>query len=391
MISDEKRNAKARLFRKTTIFVIFISLILVPLTAIAQGNEKETKTESSSVPTEVVVQFRDVTVPVEVKNADKDKLTRLEQALQVAIAQQELLLEQYRLLLRQLEEQLKKFKQQLEEIQLLRQSVTVMTFRDEVAPEPSVPSEEENPPEVPESWPSPRLQFPWKFDISDQEIKLPQDTTERFPVNCDFEDELNGWATPDVWYGLDRMNSQRTCKVVYDEELESNVVEFQRTGGGADGALIGIAQDVYIDLSKYEELYLQLDVKPMFQSLTGGGWAGGGEYPVCVELAFIDQNGVPHRWQHGFYYKDVDKYPTSTKVEEGAWFTFVSPNLKEIIPLCGCKENVDDMKNWFGTDMHLYKPPVIPKVITRVLLFGGGWDYTGRADNLQFKTTLEGE
>jgi len=381
MIFHEERNAKARLFRKNTIFVILITLIFVPLTAIAQGNEKETKTESSSVPPEVVVQFKDVTVPVEAKNADKDKLARLEQALQVAIAQQELLLEQYRLLLRQLEEQLKKFKQQLEEIQLLP--------GPEVTIEPFVhPEEEYAQPEVPEAWSSPRLQFPWKFDISDQEIKLPQDTTERFPVNCDFEDELNGWA---IWYGLDRMNSQRTCKVVYDEELESNVVEFKRTGGGADGSLIGIAQDVYIDLSKYEELYLQLDVKPMFHTVPGGGWAGGGEYPVCVEFAFIDQNGVPHRWQHGFYYKGADKYPTSTKVEEGAWFTFVSPNLKEIIPLCGCKENVEDMKNWFGTEMHPYKPPVIPKVITRVLLFGGGWDFTGRADNLQFKTTFEGE
>ena len=175
------------------------------------------------------------------------------------------------------------------------------------------------------------LRFPWKFDQTGKEIKLPKDTQERFPVNGDFETELDGWTK---WVWVDRMNSLRSCEVFQDEEKNSNVVEFGRTGGGADGSLVGIAQDVYIDLDKHDELYLQLDVRSMYQTLAqGGGWAGGSEYPVCIELAFIDQNGTPHRWQHGFYHQGQDKYPTSTKVNQDAWFTYTSPNLKEIIPL----------------------------------------------------------
>ena len=231
------------------------------------------------------------------------------------------------------------------------------------------------------------LRFSWKFDRTGKEIRLPEDTKKRFPVNGNFETKLEGWTK---WVWVDRLNSQRSCEVLYDEEKESNVVEFKRTGGGADGSFVGIVQDVYIDLSKYDQFYLQLEAKSMYQTVPyGGAWAGGSEYPVCIELAFIDQNGTPHRWQHGFYYRGQDKYPTSTKVAQNAWFTYTSPNLKEIIPLCGCSENVRDMKNWFGVEMHPYNPPVMPKVITRVMLFGGGWDFIGRADNLQFRTSLK--
>ena len=147
--------------------------------------------------------------------------------------------------------------------------------------------------------------FPWKFDKTGTEIKLPENTTERFPANGDFENSLTGWAK---WFAVDKMNSQRTCKIVYDEDKHSHVVEFKRTGGGRDGSHVGIHQDVYIDLSKHEALYLQLDVKSIKHTLTGGGWAGSGENPVCIELGFLDQKGVPHRWFHGFYHKGLDTY-----------------------------------------------------------------------------------
>ena len=383
MIFTKICNTKLIIFRK-----------LFPTTPTAQGDGKKTKikTQSSTAPAKTAVKSgvksRNMTALAENKSAGENKLANLERALQGKTTRQERLLARYRPALRQLKEQVEQFKQKLESIQSLRQSVTVESD-GEAASERLFPSEERtlsggyNLPEVTEERLVPILGFPWQFDISDQEIKLPQDTTERFPVNCDFEDELNGWA---IWYSIDTMNSKRTCKVPYDEELESNVVEFKRTGGSDDGSIIGIAQDVYIDLSRHKELYLQLDVKPTLQTIPGGGWRGGGEYPVCIELAFIDQNSVSHRWQHGFYYEGTDKYPTSTKVEEDAWFTYLSPNLKELIPLCGFRENVEDIEKWSGTIMHPYSPPVIPQFITRVLLFGGGWDFTGRADNLQFKT-----
>ena len=225
--------------------------------------------------------------------------------------------------------------------------------------------------------------LPWKFDKTGTEIKLPENTVETFPANGDFENSLTDWTK---WFAVDKVGSQRTCEVVYDEDKRSDVVEFKRTGGGADGSHVGIHQDVYIDLSKYEALYLQLDVKSIEHSLEGSGWSGGGENPVCIELGFLDQKGEPHRWIHGFYHKGQDRYTTSTKIDQDEWFTYTSPNLKEIIPLCGHEENARD--DWYGVEMHQYDPDLEPKVITRILLRGSGWDFTGRADNLRFTTSL---
>ena len=225
--------------------------------------------------------------------------------------------------------------------------------------------------------------FPWKFDKTGTEIKLPENTVESFPANGDFENSLTGWTK---WFAVDKMNSRRTCEAIYDEDKRSHVVQFKRTGGKSDGSHVGIHQDVYIDLSKHEALYLQLDIKSIEHSLEGSGWSGGGENPICIELGFLDQKGEPHRWIHGFYYKGQDKYATSTKVQQNEWFTYTSPNLKEIIPLCGHEENVRD--DWFGVEMHRYDPDLEPKVITRILLRGSGWDFIGRADNLRFTTSL---
>lgn len=225
--------------------------------------------------------------------------------------------------------------------------------------------------------------FPWKFDKTGTEIKLPENTVERSPVNSDFENSLTGWTK---WFAVDKMNSQRTCEVIYDEDKRSHVIEFKRTDGKSDGSHVGIHQDVYIDLSEHEALYLQLDVKSIEHSLEGSGWSGGGENPVCIELGFLDQKGEPHRWIHGFYHKGQDRYDTSTKIQQNEWFTYTSPNLKEIIPLCGHEENVHD--DWFGVAMHRYDPDLEPKVITRILLRGSGWDFIGRADNLRFTTSL---
>jgi hypothetical protein len=225
--------------------------------------------------------------------------------------------------------------------------------------------------------------IPPDADSSRKKIELPKVLVERMPVNGDFEDDLNGWTK---WFGFDQMDSERVCEVVYDEDLKSHVVEFRRSGGGVEGSIFGLAQDIYIDLDKYDELYLKLDVKAVYQSLTGGGWAGSAEYPVIVELAFLDQNGIGYKWRHGFYYKDESKYKDCTKIPQNEWFSYTSPDLKGMVPVCADPALVADAKDWGGWIYHEYKPPVIPKAITRILIFGGGWDFVGRADNIRFET-----
>jgi len=220
-------------------------------------------------------------------------------------------------------------------------------------------------------------------DSSRTKIELPFPLVEVMPVNGDFENGLDSWIK---WFGPDDMNSQRVCEVIYDQNKASHIVELRRSEGGVSGSLFGLAQDIYIDLSKYDELYLKLDVKAIYQSLRGGGWAGAAEYPVVVELAFVDQNNIGYKWRCGFYYLDESSYKDGTKVPEGEWFSYTSPNLKKMIPVCADETLVADANQWYGDIYHVYRPPIIPKSITRVLILGGGWDFIGQADNLRFAT-----
>ena len=149
------------------------------------------------------------------------------------------------------------------------------------------------------------------------------------------------------------------------------MVEFKRTEHVTKNVSAGIAQDIYIDLSAHDELYLELDVKSMNHT-SPGTRTGESEYPVCVELTFIDQNGTPHRWQHGFFYRGRHRYHNSTKVDENQWTTFVSPNPKHTVSFCGREEDVSDLERRLDVEMHAYDPNLEPKIITRILLVGGG-------------------
>lgn len=220
---------------------------------------------------------------------------------------------------------------------------------------------------------------PSLLDLLRNEVILPKQQDERLIYNGDFELGLEGWKKG---LGTDLRKSTRTSNIRYDNDIESNVVVIKRVGGGASGSATGLYQDIFIDLDKYEDARLKVDVKPVFQSLTGGGWAGGEEYPVTLQIAYIDQRGEPHLWSRGFYYKDVSRYEDGIKVDEEAWFSFVSPNLKKIEPDCADNLRSADKIAW-GKYVPTYKPPVIPKYITRLLVTGVGWDYEGRADNVE--------
>lgn len=84
----------------------------------------------------------------------------------------------------------------------------------------------------------------------------------------------------------------------------------------------------------------------------------------------------------GFYYKGTSVYDNATKVDQEQWFHYVSPNLKEVMPDCADQKITSDSLEWHRS-RHLYKPPVIPAYITRVLIFGYGWDYKSRVDNIE--------
>ncbi|MAF10808.1 hypothetical protein CMK11_10180 [Candidatus Poribacteria bacterium] len=228
---------------------------------------------------------------------------------------------------------------------------------------------------------------PWKretpsaFDITGRAIAAPAGIARAIPSPTTFAVDI---GDSQRWFGEDLRNSHRGAEIVWDPDVASNVIQFTRVGGGSSGSHVGIVRDVNIDVSEHADLRVQVDVKSVSHNLRGGGWAGGSEYPVCVELAYIDQNGTPHRWRRGFYSNGADTHGTSTKVPQGAWHTYTSPRLAELAPLCADAAVRAGLDRWFHNPMHAHDSASRPARITRVALFGAGWDFNGRADNLRF-------
>ena len=176
-------------------------------------------------------------------------------------------------------------------------------------------------------------------------------------VNGDFSYNLLGWTIWErgPWGGP--MVGEVSASVVNDDETFSDVLEIKRTGSDNSGAANGVYQDLNLDISKFSSLSLKFDVKVVNQSLSGSG-VESTEYPVHIAIYYIDAIENMHGWHHGFYYNGISQDPDhSTRVSQGTWYSYTSPNLMTLNPK--------------------------PRIIKRIKVFGNGWDYAGRIDNIQ--------
>ncbi|MBW7885338.1 MAG: hypothetical protein H3C34_22445, partial [Caldilineaceae bacterium] len=109
---------------------------------------------------------------------------------------------------------------------------------------------------------------------------------------------------------------------------------FVRQGEDNVPTEVGIHQTINKDVNVYDKLYLQLDVKLLFQSLSGAGYLSS-EYPLRVEITYTDIYGKQLTWGHGFYYRDPDnpnwKIVNGEKIPPFNWYTYRSPNLLDLL------------------------------------------------------------
>ncbi|MCL5257318.1 MAG: hypothetical protein M1319_05925 [Chloroflexi bacterium] len=112
----------------------------------------------------------------------------------------------------------------------------------------------------------------------------------------------------------------------------TNVVEFRRVGGNTDYAETGIHQNLNAEVVDFINLRLKLDARIAYQSLSGGG-SQSSEYPLMVRIRYLDANGNPAEWYHGFYYQNDDGNPVrdGEKVEEDMWQT-LQIDLRDMYP-----------------------------------------------------------
>ncbi|HRW47631.1 MAG: hypothetical protein H6639_08165 [Caldilineaceae bacterium] len=138
----------------------------------------------------------------------------------------------------------------------------------------------------------------------------------------------------DTWDSYVVAENVTPGKVSIMERDGRRVAYFVRQGEDNVPTEVGIRQVIGKDVNVYDKLYLQLDIKLLFQSLSGAGYLSS-EYPLRVELTYTDVYGKQLTWGHGFYYRDPEnenwKIVNGEKVPPFNWYTYRSPDLMELL------------------------------------------------------------
>ena len=161
---------------------------------------------------------------------------------------------------------------------------------------------------------------------------------------------------------------------VVELKNESNYVIWTRTNSREESGALGVYQsNLHIDVSGAGQAVVDFDVWVGGQMLAGDGkWtdtAGiAGEMPVHVEITYLDADGETFLWDRGFLIYDFAVAKHAEIIEKAAWTHITLDLLDDALRL-----------NPKGDPL----PP--PATITKVMVYGNGWDFSGAVGNLSIQ------
>lgn len=191
-------------------------------------------------------------------------------------------------------------------------------------------------------------------------MSRPQSGTNRIQ-NGDFSSGLTFW-TKEIDPGC---AGTRTAEIISSDGSYSQVLEVKSQGAGGCGGSSGVSQTLNVSIGSSTSATLSAVVKAISSTVVSGCGYQGTEFPVAIFVTYVDTSGMEKYLVFGFYYASgtcgnpsVDPNVTwvSTRVPQNSWYSFDSGNLKNLIPNASR--------------------------LTKINVRGSGWDYTGRADNL---------
>lgn len=176
-------------------------------------------------------------------------------------------------------------------------------------------------------------------------------------TNGDFSAGLANW-------GVFSFNGDKVDETINANGGTLNWLAVNATDGNATGAV----QNINADVSVFDSLVFQANVNPLSQSVDSPG-GGGFDFPVRVDIEYIDTGGVGRVFRHGFFNSGTDsaQVPGTQLAPNGSndsstWFLYTSPDLMTL--------------------------PDTPKTISNLVLLGAGFNYEGRVDNVKLTGTV---
>lgn len=166
--------------------------------------------------------------------------------------------------------------------------------------------------------------------LTPDELSQVSATTEQNLIrNGDFsQPTLDSWKA----YGDAERVTPGEVRII--ERDGRRVVHFIRQGEENVHTEVGIFQEVGKNVSVFDSLVLQLDVRLMHQSLAGAGFLNS-EFPLRVEITYTDIYGKQLRWGYGFYFRQPDDpnliVTGGERIPPFNWYTYQSPDLMQLL------------------------------------------------------------
>jgi hypothetical protein len=181
-------------------------------------------------------------------------------------------------------------------------------------------------------------------------------------------DGLKGWKS-----------AQSRARGEFSLRTEDGAVLWKRTGSRGGGANFGVLQPLDVDVTEAEKVALELDVRVDSHTLKGTGWwseqrGGPGETPVHICVSYKDAAGKSHAWHWGFIVHQGSRKTSvrnCTTVKGGAWHH-------------GSFDLLDDRVRQEAQGKFVLPRPAR---ITRVYVYGSGWDFEGGVRNLSLRVS----
>ncbi len=148
-------------------------------------------------------------------------------------------------------------------------------------------------------------------------------------------------------------------------------LDWVRSNGGSSGDWTTCKQILNYDVTNCLSLTLTIDVKAFSHNLGGSGWTVHEfEYPVTIVVLYTDTGGTQRFWQWGWYlWIDAQTGPR--------------PDHKPV-PGNGISTGQQIPANtWVPNSFNLLSELTNPGTIDSIRVGGSGWDFEGRADNVQ--------
>jgi hypothetical protein len=181
----------------------------------------------------------------------------------------------------------------------------------------------------------------------------------------------NGWTKFETfWGGAGEVSTLNQAGDNGPTLPGSFSLDWVRSNGGGSGDYTSCEQILNYDVTDCQSLTLTIDVKAFSHNLGGSGWTQHEfEYPVTIQVYYSDSAGTPRFWQWGWY----------IWIDEA---TGPRPDHKSV-PNNGIVTGQQIPQNqWVANSFDLLAELTDPRTITKIRVGGSGWDFEGRADNV---------